>query len=133
MIGLDSWIFLEFYMKGKKWLKCEQIVKSRNIKAISTVVLLEIKYKLTKAFGKVEARKVLHKIKVNKSVLIINVDEQVAEKAANLRLKYYKSKVRELSYADCIHLATAITSKCEKFYSGDPDFKGIKEIPMEII
>lgn len=133
MIGLDSWIFLEFYMKGKKWLKCEQIVKSKDIKAISTVVLLEIKYKLTKAFGKMEARRVLNKIKVNKSVLIIDVDEKVAEKAANLRLKYYKKKVKELSYADCIHLATSILSKCKKFYSGDPDFRGIKEIAVEIV
>lgn len=133
MIGLDSWIFLEFYMKGKKWLKCEEIIKSKDTKAISTIVLLEIKYKLTKAFGKAETRKVLNKIKVNKSVLIINVDEKVAEKSANLRLKYYKNNVRELSYADCIHLATAILSKCKKFYSGDNDFKGIKEIPIEIV
>ncbi|MBI2542836.1 MAG: PIN domain-containing protein [Candidatus Aenigmarchaeota archaeon] len=130
---MDSWIFLEFYTKGRKWLKCEQVIKSIDIKVISTVVLLEIKYKLAKAFGKLEARKVLNKIKVNKSILIIDVDEKVAEKAANLRLKYYKSNVTELSYADCIHLSTAILSKCKKFYSGDPDFKGINEIPIEIV
>lgn len=133
MIGLDSWIFLEFYLKGEKWLRCKQILKNKDVKVVSTIVLLEIKYKLTKSLGEKETRRVLSQLKVNKGISITNVDEKIAEKAANLRLKYYISKIRELSYSDCIHLATAILSKCKKFYSGDPDFEGIKEIPIEIV
>jgi len=38
-----------------------------------------------------------------------------------------------VSYADIINLATALILKCDVFYSGDPDFKGIKEIIVDAL
>lgn len=132
MIGLDSWIFLEYLTEGTKYEKCKKLILSKKRKILSVIALMEIKYKATKKRGRKNTREFLHKIITDPSMIIVNVDTEIADKSANLRLKYYR-KSRELSYSDCIHLATAIFSKCKKFYSGDPDFKGIKEIPIEII
>jgi predicted nucleic acid-binding protein len=132
MIGLDSWIFLEYFVLGQKYKKCKNIILSKKTKIISVAAIMEIKYKGTKIAGKIKTKRFLNDIKINPSVKIINVDTKIAERAANLRLKYY-NKGKKLSYSDCIHLATAILSKCKKFYSGDPDFEGIREIPIEVV
>jgi len=39
-------------------------------------------------------------------------------------------KKKELSYADAIHLTTAILSDSETLYSSDPDFEDIDEIKL---
>ena len=133
MIGLDSWIFLEYFVAGPKYKKCKELVLSRATKIISVAVLMEIKYKGTKIAGKIKVKRFLNDIKINPSVRIVDVDTEIAERAATIRLNYYRKGKRELSYSDCIHLATAIVSKCKKFYSGDPDFKGINEMPIEVV
>lgn len=133
VIGLDSWIFLEYFVEGLKFKSCKQLVLSKDTKVMSAAALMEIRYRGTKIAGRTKARRFLHDIKIDPSVTIVDVDSKIAERAAGLRLKYYNKDERELSYADCIHIATAINSKCDKFYSGDPDFKGIKEISVEII
>lgn len=133
MIGLDSWIFLEYFTAGLKYEKCRKILNSKQIKIISPIVLMEVKYKVSKKRGRKNTNEFLHRIITDPSFILIDVDRKVAEKAANLKLKYYKKRKRELSYSDTIHLATAILSKCKKFYSGDPDFRGIKEIAVEVI
>lgn len=133
MIGLDSWIFLEYYSFGPKHAKCEKLIFGDEKKIISTIVLMEVVYKSTKKLGKIKTKEIIRDIISSTSTLLVGVDRNTAEKAATLRLKYYKENERELSYSDCIHLATAILSKCKKFYSGDPDFKGIKELQVEII
>ncbi len=132
MIGLDAWIFLKYYSSGSKRDKCSKLISNEEKKIISTVVLMEVLYKSTKKLGKIKTKEIIRDIVSSSSIVLVNVDRDIAEKAANLRLKYYK-KGRELSYSDCIHLATAILSKCKKFYSGDPDFKGINEMPIEIV
>lgn len=50
-----------------------------------------------------------------------------ALKAAELRRKY------GIRTADALHLATAITHNCEKFYTNDVKLKKIKEIEVEIL
>ncbi len=133
MIGLDSWIFLEYFVVGSKYKKCKRLILSKETKVISVVALMEIKYKGTKIAGKIKVKRFLDDIKINPSVKLIDVDTKIAESSAALRLKYYEKGGRELSYSDCIHLATVILSKCRKFYSGDSDFKGVKEIPVGIV
>lgn len=55
--------------------------------------------------------------------------DEVAEEAAALRDTYSEPGERERSYADAIHLATAIRyDECDALYAGDPDSDGIDEI-----
>lgn len=133
MIYLDSWIFLEFFTSGLKYEKSRKLILSKQTKVISPVVLMEVKYRATKKRGRKNTAEFLHKIISDSSIIIINVDRKIAEKAASLRLKYYKKNEREFSYSDTIHLATAILSKCSRLYSGDPDFKNVKEIKTTVI
>jgi len=49
----------------------------------------------------------------------------VAKYAAELRHNYYEPGERELSYADALHLATAVVhDDCRVLYTGDPDVEG---------
>ena len=59
-------------------------------------------------------------------------NNEITVLAGRLRYKYYKNKQREISYLDCIHLATAILTKCKKFVTGDKDFKDVKELEIEV-
>lgn len=62
---------------------------------------------------------------------IVPVNVEIAKVGANLRNKYYPRI--KFSYADAINLATAITKKCKVFYTGDEDFKEVKEMQIKII
>lgn len=64
---------------------------------------------------------------------IVPLTIEIAKLSADLRLKYYKRLNKELSYADSINLATAILSKCNVLYSGDPDFANIEELKTIIV
>jgi AbrB family looped-hinge helix DNA binding protein len=60
--------------------------------------------------------------------------DEIAEYAADLRAEYYDPGERELSYADAIHLATAVVhDDCDVLYSGDPDFEGIDAIETVVL
>lgn len=62
------------------------------------------------------------------------VIDEVAEYGAEHRFKYYEPGERELSYADTIHLATAVIhDECRMLYSGDPDFEGVEEIETTVL
>ena len=133
MIFLDSWIWIEFYSESEKWKKCEALILSKERKCISTIILTEAKYKLTKKLGLEIAEKIMHYIEENENIEIIPVTKEIAKLAADLRLKYYKRSDKDLSYADVINLATAILSNCKALYSGDSDFKDVEEIKTVIV
>lgn len=129
MIFIDSWVFIEYFFSRKK---VEKIVEGEESKIISSACITEIKYKIAKHFGIEKANELMNIISSMKSLRILPVTKEVAEYAADLRLKYY-SKSRQMSFVDCINLATAILSGCDKLYTGDIDFDGIEEIKTEII
>ena len=132
MIFLDSWIWLEFFQDGKKKERCKELLTSKENIIIDPLVLMEIKYRTAKLFGIKKSEDILLAIESFETLKSVPLFSKTAKFAADLRLKYYNPK-RQLSYADCIHLATAINSGCKRFYSGDPDFKDIKEIDTVII
>ena len=135
MIFLDSWIWIEFFSEESKWKEAERIVaRLKNEKGIiSSTVLMEIRYRFLRKFGKEKADRVIHIIESFTTLEIVPVTSGVAKYAADLRDKYYVKGKRELSYGDAIHLATAILTGCETLYSGDSDFENIQEINTEII
>lgn len=135
MIFLDSWIWIEFFSKGNRWKKADHIVAFlQNEKGIvSSMVLMEIRYRFLRKFGKEKADRVIHTIESFKNLEIVPVTSGVAKYAADLRDKYYQKGERELSYGDAICLATAILTGCRRLYSGDPDFANIDEMNTEII
>lgn len=134
MIALDSWIWLEFFLEGKKAKAAEAVLKQaeRNGGIISTLALTEIQYGVGKQQGLTKADELIYLIEHFPKLKIVPVVHEIAKLAADLRLKYYSQK-RQLSYADTIHLATAILAGATRFISGDPDFRDMEEISTEII
>lgn len=135
MIFLDSWIFIEFFSEGSRSKKAEHVVTLlQNEKGIvSSTVLMEVRYRFLRKFGKEKADQVIHIIESFENLEIVPVTSGVAKYAADLRDKYYQKGETELSYGDAIHLATAILTGCKRLYSGDPDFENISEMNTEII
>ena len=63
---------------------------------------------------------------------IVDVTDEIAELAGRLRARYWTKLEKKLTYFDSIHLATAIINNAKKFVTGDKDFKGFEDIPIEI-
>lgn len=135
MIFIDSWVWIEFFSKEGKGAKAERVLRKlkKGKGVISSTVLLEVRYRVKRKFGREKADQVTYLIQSFNNLDIVPVTEKVAIKAADLRDKYYERGEIELSYADAIHLATAIMIDCKKLYSGDPDFEEIDEIETEVI
>lgn len=136
MIFLDSWIWLEFFTEGEKQTEADKILESVNknlTAATSAAALTEIKYIIAKRFGIERSETVLQIIENMPNLSIVPVSSGAAKLAADLRLKYYKKSIREISYIDAINLAIALLTNCNKFYTGDPEFRGIKEIEVVIV
>ena len=135
MIFLDSWVWLEFFQEDEKAEQAERIIERMQEEGgiISTTVLTEVRYQIRRKYGEQKADKLTAIITSFENLDIMPVTEEVAVYAADLRHKYYQRKNNQISYADTIHIATAAMTHCNKIYTGDPDFKEIKEIETEIV
>lgn len=138
-IYLDTFVFMDI-LSGKPELieKAEQYLKlSENKGFISTILLTELAFHVGKRKGPEKAEEILYLLELYPNLKIIPVSEEIAALAGKLRSKYnslfHHGKIKkELTYFDCIHLATAITMNCEKFITGDKGFVGVDEIEAEI-
>lgn len=130
MFFIDSWVWIEFFSEGDRSEKAEKVIEKLEDQegVISTTVLMEVKYRIKKKFDEELAERVIRVIESFDNLTILPVTAKVAKNAADLRDKYYRRKTRELSYADAIHLSTAILTDCDVLYSGDPDFEGVDEL-----
>ncbi len=135
MIFIDSWVWIEFFSEGEKSKKAEKVIKKLEKRdgVISSTVVMEVKYRIKKKYDRELSDRTVHAIEAFDNLTILPVNSKVAKYAAELRDKYYERDTRELSYADAIHIATAIMSDCEVLYSGDPDFEDIDEVNTEVL
>lgn len=135
MFFIDSWIWIEFFSEDDRYKEVENVIEKLQEKegVISTTVLMEVKYRIKKKYDRELSDRVIHIMEAFDNLNILPVTSEVAKYAADLRDKYYKRKEKELSYADTIHLATAVLTDCEVLYSGDPDLEDIDEIETEIV
>ena len=135
-ILLDSHVFLDYFLKSEKEKMAGEIItKIINGKLsgfVSTIAIAEVKYKMLKLLGHERAENSIFLIKNSPNLKIIDIDHNIAEMAADIRYKYYKKNERELSYADAIHISTALITGCDLIITGDSDFKNIQEIKTEI-
>ena len=135
-ILLDASVFLEYFLKGAKLEKSRkyinELLENKNLGIISTMCILEVKYHIIRRLGHEKAEEAVFFIKNCKNLKICDLDDKIAEIAADIKIKYYNKDESPLSFADAIHVATAIQNKCRKLVTADSDFKGIKEIKAEL-
>lgn len=136
-IFLDSSIFLNYFLNGPKFQKSSRFIvdlDNGQMKAvINTMCILEIKYHILQEKGHEQAEQAIFLIKRNSNLEIVPITSEIAERAAELRSKYYDRNERPLSFADSLHLATAIEKNCSKLVTADSDFKDITEMRTEYI
>ena len=135
---LDSWVWLEFLFDGEAADDAEAAIQRANTPEVgglvAPTVVAEVSYRLRVVDGAEPAEEAVGAIRDYEHVESLPLVDEVADYAAELRHDYYESGERELSYADAIHLATAVVhDDCGVLYTGDPDFEGVDEIETVVL
>lgn len=138
MIFLDSWVWLEYIFSGDKEDEAESIIERANSPdeggLIAPTILAEVSYRVRVVEDEETAEEAIRAIRDYEYIDSIPLIDEIAEYAAELRFKYYDPGEREVSYADAVHLATAIVyDDCDVLYSGDPDFEDLDEIETVVL
>ena len=134
MIYLDSWVWLEDALGGDQQDVARDVIEAANDTGgvVSAIALTEVDYVLAREADRTTADLVTSAMEDLDRIHVVPVSGEVALYASRLRSKYYERRSRELSYADAIHLATAVLLDCESFHTGDSDFEAIEELPTTV-
>jgi predicted nucleic acid-binding protein len=135
VIFLDSWVWLEAFFQGSHAADALELVCDIGDEGavIAPTVLLEINYRARREEGVERAQRLMRTIRRIEHLLVEPLTTDIALHAAELRDDYYQRRSLELSYADAIHIATAVATGCDRLYSGDPDFAPISEVQTVVI
>ena len=133
MIFLDSWVWLEYVFDGDDATAAEDVIQRANTAEtgglIAPTVIAEVSYRVRRVEDDATAAETVAAIHDFEYIESMPLIDEIAEYAAELRADHYDPGEQELSYADAIHLATAVVhDDCDVLYSGDPDFAGINDI-----
>ncbi len=138
MIFLDSWVWLEFVFSGESEDEAESLIERANTAdeggLITPTVIAEVSYRVRVVEDGETANKAVRAMREFQHIESMPLIDDIAAYAAELRFRYYEPGDRELSYADAIHVATAVVhDDCDVLYSGDPDFADIDEIETVVL
>ena len=138
VIFLDSWVWLEFIFSGDRADTAESLIERADTPEeeglIAPTIIVEVSYRVRVVEDEKTAREAVRAVQEFEHIESMPLVDEIAEYAAKLRFKYYEPGERELSYADAIHLATAIVhDDCDVLYSGDPDFADLDEIETVVL
>ncbi len=135
-IFFDTSVVLDYILHGKKYEISRRHMSSLDSGdqqgILDSVALLEIKYHLIRHIGHDKAEEAVLFLKNRKNFSVVPVTEDIAERAANLRIKYFNRDKSPISTADAIHIATALEHQCKKIITADSDFKVVSEIETEV-
>lgn len=135
MLCLDSYVIMDLLSgQESKIANCKKYLSEIETKGgvISSVLLTEVFFHIARRSSPAEAANAISFLRAIKNLAIVDVTQDISLLAGNLRAKYYSRRQREISFMDCIHLATAIIEGCKVFVTGDKDFKGVEEIEAEV-
>lgn len=141
-IGLDANVFLCVLLPEATKTEPDNVKGSEAIlqalekadiqAATSAIVLSEVGWTLLrekKPVREVEGARYVLEEMLKHTLRIIPVRNEIAWKAAWLRLKYY-SKQNQLSYQDAIYLATCTVQKTDVLYTTDQHLLQTKEVAV---
>ncbi len=132
LVGIDSSPFIYFVEKHPKYFDLMKTILSLNAKgdfdSIGSVLLLtELltqPLKLENEYFLAEYEDILKRAKGFK---LVNVNSNIARKAAYLRATY------NLRTPDALHVATAIESGCDAFLTNDVGIKRVTELRILLL
>ena len=127
----DTFLFMDL-LSGKPELAEKAEAYLRNSRGVvSSILLAELAFHVSRR-KRSKAAEILFYVQSLPNIEIIGVDEEIAGLAGLLRSKYRGKIQKKLTYFDCLHLATAMQSKCRKFITGDRGFREITDIEVEV-
>jgi len=137
VIFLDSWVWLEYVFDGEQAAAAADAIQRANTDdggLIAPTVIAEVSYRVRRVEDETTAEETVRAIHDFEGIESMPLVDEIAAYAADLRAEYYAPSERELSYADAIHLATAVVhDDCDVLYSGDPDFEEIDAIETVVL
>lgn len=135
MIFLDTWVWCEYAFRDDAWDEAEDVIQRARDDGgvVASTVLAEVSYVVRRADGERTAARTVEAIRDFENIRIVPVTGDVALEGARIRNKYYERGDCEPSYADAIHLATALMTGCDTLYSGDSDFEPVEEIETVVL
>jgi predicted nucleic acid-binding protein len=112
VIFIDSWVWLELSLEGDRRRAAGKVVQRMRNEGgvIATTVLMEVGYRLRRQADARRANRVLAAIRRFESLTIEPVTTAIALDAIEIRDKYYERRELEVSYADAVHVATAVAT-----------------------
>lgn len=130
MAYLDSWIWIEYVLGGEAEADAETVLNDAHDHGgtTSAITLTEVDYIIRREIDRETADFVTSSIEDSDSLRLVSVSDDIALRASSIRTKYYQRRERELSYADSIHIATAVLTDCDVIHTGDSDFESLDEI-----
>jgi len=127
----DTFLFMDM-LSGNPELAEKAEAYLRNSRGVvSSILLAELAFHVSRR-KRSKAAEILFYVQSLPNIEIIGVDEEIAGLAGLLRSKYRGKIQKKLTYFDCLHLATAMQSKCRKFITGDRGFREITDIEVEV-
>jgi len=127
----DTFLFMDL-LSGNPELAEKAEAYLRNSRGVvSSILLAELAFHVSRR-KRSKAAEILFYVQSLPNIEIIGVDEEIAGLAGLLRSKYRGKIQKKLTYFDCLHLATAMQSKCKKFITGDRGFREITDIEVEV-
>lgn len=131
---LDSWVWLEYVLGGPADEAASNILDdAHNGSGVTSAIsIAEVGYIVRRELGRETADYVTSSIDDAESIRVVPVSGEIAYEASGIRTKYYSRRERELSYADAIHVSTALHADCDVIHTGDSDFSGLDEIETKL-
>ncbi len=125
LLLFDSWAWVEYLTKGTKGARVKELFDNpSNIILTTKINLYEVYAKVLREEGIQKAEKCLDLLV--SSSRIAEFDIEIIKHAAQLKVK------RKFGLADSIILATAIKNNA-RLITGDPDFKDVNEVEVELL
>ena len=136
-VALDSSPFIYFIAEDPRYIsKVEKLfsaISGGNISGVSSYLsLLEVLVKPLKESARDIALQYKDFMLSSSSLRLYPLDDQVAEKAAELRAKYYGNGFK-IKTPDAIQIATGILNGAEVFITNDRNLKNVTEIEVAVL
>ena len=136
-VCLDSSAFIYFIDENPRYIsKVEKIfseISEGNILGVSSYLsLLEVLVKPIKEGARDVASQYKNFMLGSSSLKLYPLDDRVAEKAAELRARYYGNGMK-IKTPDAIQIATGILNGADIFITNDKNLKNVKEIKVAVL
>ena len=136
-VCLDSSTFIYFIDENPRYIsKVEKIfseISEGNILGVSSYLsLLEVLVKPIKEGARDVASQYKNFMLGSSSLKLYPLDDRVAEKAAELRARYYGNGMK-IKTPDAIQIATGILNGADIFITNDKKLKNVKEIQVAVL